>query len=262
MDRKHLPEAAALLGMVVFLAGLSLFIYAGTYSRFWADDYCYSATVKQFGLFRGLLDWYNTSGNRLSTLVVVALVDVFGPGFIRFTTLAVLALWVGAWLFFLNQLRRLFQWTVAWHWLALLALVEVYFAVLLAPDRLQTIYWRMGTLHYTLPLPLLLINLGLLAGCYRSRGCFRWRGRHIAWVAPLSAFLAFFAAGLSETFAALQTGALALAVLPGLLFLRGPRRGQAVLSAGGSAGWFARDDAPDVAGTGECLAPGGYAPSG
>ncbi len=222
MDRNRFIKAAALLGIVVFLAGLVLFIYAGSYSRFWADDYCYSATVRQHGIFRGLQDWYHTSGNRLSTLVVVAFTDLFGWRFIRYTTLVVLALWVGAWVFFFDQLRRLARWNITGYWLVLLALVEVYFAALLAPDRLQTIYWRMGTFHYTLPMPLLLFNLSLLiAACRQS-------GEKRAWAVPLaallSALLAFFAGGLSETFAAMQAGAFFLLLAAGLVFLRGPRR--------------------------------------
>jgi hypothetical protein len=222
MDRNRFTKAAALLGIIVFLAGLVLYMYAGSYSRFWADDYCYSATVRQHGIFRGLLDWYRTSGNRLSTLVVVAFTDLFGWQFVRCTTLIVLTLWVGAWLFLLNQLRRLALWSISGYWLVLLALVEVYFAVLLAPDRLQTVYWRMGTFHYTLPMPLLLINLGLLAAACRQPE------KKAAWTAPLAALLrallAFFAGGLSETFAAMQAGAFLLMLAAGLVFLRGVQR--------------------------------------
>lgn len=211
---RRVVQAGAGLAITVFISGLALFAYTGTFSRFWADDYCYSATLKQLGLIRGLVDWYQTSGNRISTLAVVAFADLFGPGLIRFIPLAVLALWVAAWCFFFFQARRLFRWPVAGYWLVLLAVVEVYFATLLAPDRLQTIYWRMGTFHYTLPMPLLLINLGFLAGVFRLSRI------HLAWIMPLSGFLGFFAAGLSETFAAMQTGLLLLAVAGLLVWFR------------------------------------------
>jgi len=226
MDRNRFTKAAALLGIVVFLIGIALFIYAGSYSRYWADDYCYSAVVKQLGLFRGLVNWYDTSGNRLSALAVVAFTEIFGWKFIRFTTLVILALWVGAWIFFLSQVRRLVHWKVSGYWLVLLALVEVYFAALLAPDRLQSIYWRMGTFHYTLPLPLLLIELGLFAVGYQSSG------KKLFWAVALSTFITFFSSGLSETFAAMQAGAFSLAMIAGLISLPGqqgvprPQRGQ------------------------------------
>lgn len=219
-------RAAAWAGILVFLAGLAYFAYAGVYSRYWADDYCYTAAVKQNGLLNGIVEWYRASGNRVSTLVVVALVDGFGWQSIEVSPLAVLVLWTGAWIFFLARLARRFRWTVSRAWLALLALIEVYFAVLLAPDRLQTVYWRMGTYHYTLPIPLLLINLGLLAG----GSC--QTGRRAVLTGAASAALSFFAAGLSETFAALQAGVLALALAAALRFVpRGQRRRE--------AGWLA-----------------------
>ena len=210
--------AAALLGSALFAFGVALFAYAGTYARYWADDYCYSATLKQDGLFRGLADWYTTSGNRLSALAMVGLSDLFGPHAIRLVPLAVLVFWAAAWMFFLWQASRALGWRTPPYWLALLALVQVFFNALLAPDRLQTVYWRMGTYHYSLPVPVLLANLGLIIAFRRSRG--RWG----AGLLLVSGFLGFFAAGLSETFAALQTAILALAMLGLLALLRGPDR--------------------------------------
>ncbi len=270
-DTNRFARWAAGIGIALFLFGLALFAYTGTYARFWADDYCYSSMVKQMGLIQGLVGWYRTSGNRLSTLVVVAFTDLFGWRSIQFISFGVLALWVGAWIFFLRQLRRLLDWPVTGFWLALLALVEVYFAVLLAPDRLQTIYWRMGTFHYTLPMPLLLINLGFLAASFekplpldgprkmeeqplpqrRAQGSYakvrkgkntffkifplrffaffavnlftRWR---LIGVMLASGLLGLFAAGLSETFAAMQAGGLALAIIAALALGRGSNRRQ------------------------------------
>lgn len=227
-------RAAAYIGMAALLIGLAFFAFNGTFSRFWADDYCYSAWVKQFGLVGGLIDWYHTSGNRLSTLVVVAFSDLFGGGAIRFTALVVLAILAGAWLFFLRALRGLLGWKIAGYWLVLLALLEVYFAVLLAPDRPQTVYWRMGTYHYTLPAAVLLLNLGMAVRWLRGPG------RRGALMALASGVLAFFAAGLSETFAALEAGLFLLCLLAALLLLRGLNRSRAAgLAAAAVAGTLA-----------------------
>lgn len=210
--------AAAILAFGLYGFGLALFAYAGTYSRFWADDYCYSAWVKHFGLFGALVDWYQTSGNRLSTLLFVALNDLFGQMSIRFVPLVILLGWVLAWIFFLRQVRRWLGWQIRGVWLALLALAQVYFAALLAPDRLQTVYWRMGTFHYTLPILILLVNLGLLAD-----GFSRARQPEI-WITLVSGLLGLIAAGLSETFAALQAGFFVLGILLVLIFAhRGQR---------------------------------------
>lgn len=208
-----------LAGSFVFAVSLGLFAYAGAFSRYWADDYCYSAWVKTYGLPAAIIDWYQTSGNRLSTLAAVAISEGFGPGAIRFMPLVLLVVWVAAWVFCVGRVVRLLNLPVApiaWLWLAL---VQVYFVVLLAPDRLQTIYWRMGALHYSLPLPLLLMNVGLLAWAARPPG------RRAVWASLGAGLLAFFAAGLSETFAALQAGLFALALAAAAWGLKssGPR---------------------------------------
>lgn len=218
-------ETARRIETLLFLAGsgllaasLGLFAAAGSFARYWADDYCYSAWVRVFGLPGALLDWYNTSGNRLSTLAAVALSEAFGPAAIRFMALALLALWACAWWFFLWRSARLLGLRaapLAWLWLAL---AQVYFVTLLAPDRLQTIYWRMGALHYSLPLPLLLINLGLLAWAAGREG------RGAGWLAAAGGLLAFFAAGLSETFAALQSVLFGLGLAALVLWSRLRRR--------------------------------------
>lgn len=216
---------AAVAAVAAFGFGLDQFAYAGTFSRYWADDYCYSAWVQHFGLFGAIADWYQTSGNRLSTLAVVALSELFGPRAIAFVSFVVLALWLGALIFALSRLTRPLKFAARPLWILAASVVMVYFTVLLAPDRLQTVYWRMGTLHYSLPIPLLLFNLGLIAGVLmRERG--NW-----GWTSLASGVLAFFAAGLSETAGALQAGLFGLALAAWALLRRNDRRGLILFAA-------------------------------
>lgn len=219
-------QAAIVPAVLLFAFGVAQFAFAGSYTRYWADDYCYSATIKQLGLIRGVVDWYLHSGNRLSTLAAVAFSELFGPAAIRFVPAAVLLLWSAAWAFFLARLRRwLAPKAISLAWIVLLALVITYFAALLAPDRLQTVYWRMGTFHYSLPAPLLLLNLGLLMGAWHSRG-------RVVWSALGGGLLAFFTAGLSETFAALQAGVFLTGLAAAVIFLRDQRRTRALALTG------------------------------
>jgi hypothetical protein len=137
---------------------------------------------------------------------------------LSYLPMVLLVLLLGSWIFLLFQLRRLLGWNIGGYWLVLFALVQVYFLTLLAPDRLQTIYWRMGMLHYSLPLPLLLIQLGLVM---------RWAAqpqRSLTGVSAAIFLLAFFAGGNSETFAFLQFGLWSLAILAALVLMRGMRR--------------------------------------
>jgi hypothetical protein len=219
-------RAAIVPALLLFAFGVAQFAYAGTYARYWADDYCYSATVKQLGIIRGVADWYQHSGNRLSTLAAVALSELFGPSAIRYVPGAVLMLWAAAWAFFLARLRReVAPKAVPTTSILLLSLVMAYFAALLAPDRLQTVYWRMGTFHYSLPAPLLLLNLGLLLGAWHARG-------RLVWATLGAGLLAFFTAGLSETFAALQAGLFLTGLAAAVIFLRNKRRARALMLTG------------------------------
>ena len=40
---------ALIVGLVIFLAGVSLFAYLGYYNRTWADDWCYNADFRNLG---------------------------------------------------------------------------------------------------------------------------------------------------------------------------------------------------------------------
>lgn len=206
------------LANLAMLVGLVSFAYAGTFARFWADDYCYSATVKSFGWLQGTLQWFLTSGNRFSTITPVALSDLFGMRAVEFLPALVLVIWVLAWVFFLAQVSRLAGKHLPALWISLVALFFVFFSVLLAPDRLQTIYWRMGTLHYTFPIPILLFNAGFILWSMRRMT------REAAWVGVVSGLLALFTAGFSETFAALQAGLFFMAIALTLVFLPAGQR--------------------------------------
>jgi hypothetical protein len=226
-NRKITPidQSAAVLGAVVLLGGLAFFAFTGSFARYWADDYCYTIVSRVHGLLGGMWAWYQASGNRFTTILLVGISEWFGPQAIRALPALVLAAWTAGWWVFLTRAADALSWPVRQRWLALLSLAQVYFCVLLAPDRLQTLYWRMGTLHYTFPLALLLFNLGWVA--QRAR-----KGSSLAFAIG-SGLLAFFAGGLSETFAALQTGLLGVLLL-GLWAARG--RGSLGRAAGLTGG--------------------------
>ncbi len=211
-----LLRAIALAAGLLLLVALGQFARTGLLVRYWADDYCYSWVMRAGGMLCGPIDWYMASGNRFSTILLVGLQDLFGPAAIRAIPALVLGLWVLAWVVCLQQVARLFNLRIALPWLVVFALTQVFFAALLAPDRLQTIYWRMGTLHYTFPLILLLCALALMAVRLRRAG------HGLLWGAAFFG-LAFFAGGFSETFAALQAGAYLLLIAAGAWTTAPPR---------------------------------------
>ncbi len=229
--RKPIPLhlAAAVLGALIFLAAVAAFAYTGTASRYWADDYCYSAVSRYHGLFGSIWEWYRASGNRFTTIFMVSLSEIFGARAISYVPAFVLAVWSAGWWFFFTRLAEALGWVVRSRWWVLLALVQVFFCVLLAPDRLQSVYWRLGALHYTFPLGLMLFNLGWMAS--------RWRSGGSRVFVLASGLLAFFAAGSSETFAAMQAVVMGLALVGGALL--GVEAGKKML-ASRAAPWSGR----------------------
>ena len=215
---ERLLRGGAALTAVSLLGCLGWLAATGSLTRYWADDYCYSYVMQAGGFLRGPIDWYLSSGNRFSTILLVGLQDAFGPGAIRWIPGLVLLAWTAAWIAFLTQLARLFQTRLSILWALPFALAQVFFAALLAPDRLQTLYWRMGTLHYTFPLVLLLLSLALAAVQLRRDG------KSIGWAVGFF-LLAFFAGGFSETYAAMQAGLYALLLACALIFARGGWKG-------------------------------------
>ncbi len=194
------------------LAGLAATAYAGTFSRFWADDYCYAAVFHRDGLVNGMLYWYQNGGNRFAAFLAVGLSEIFGPGAVRWLPTVLLVGWLAAAYFALTALTKLTGWRTPIGWRVVAGLGWVFFATYTSPDRLQTLYWRMGLLHYSLPLVLLLAQAAIvLRSAPHSTGRGGWLG------AGLFGLLALFSAGLSETAAALQTALylLALACLVG-----------------------------------------------
>ena len=215
--------------LLALLAGLAATAYAGAYTRFWADDYCYSSVAQENGLLAGTLDWYQTGGNRYAAFWGVAVSDWLGVRVVSWLPGLLLAAWVAAaWYALARVTGRLG--VRAWPgWFGLAAVGFVFFTTLMAPHRLQTLYWRMGLLHYSLPLVFFFLNAGVLARAWPSSA-----EKRLPWTTViLSALLAVIAAGLSETYAAFQTGALLLALGCTQLWARGlvRRRGLALLVA-------------------------------
>lgn len=218
------------LVLVAFLSGLGATAYAGTFSRYWADDYCYAAIVQRDGLIEGVQYWYQNGGNRFAAFLAVGVSEFFGQKAVSWLPGLLLAGWVGAAFYALKGAVRLAGWKADRFWLAAASLGWVFFLTYTSPDRLQTLYWRMGLLHYSLPLVLLLLQVGILLNALAGPA-----GHRLVIIAFANGLLALFSAGLSETAAAVQTTFYLLAV--GWLLLRGDagQRGWLMVLASGLA---------------------------
>ena len=209
------------LAVGIVTVGLALFTYAylGTFSRYYADDYCMSGLFLAAGFPKALVILYQTWSNRYAGMILISLSELLGRSAIRFWTALTLAAWVPVLTWTLIQAGRLARLYFS-RWLALvLAGVLVFFTVMESPQLFQTVFWRIGVVTYTLPMVFLTLLAGLiLAGMNRSRTNSHRAGFGMI-LGLIGCFvIALFAGGFSETYVTLQTSFLGLVFLLVLLW--------------------------------------------
>jgi len=202
--------------------GVALFVYAylGSFSRYYADDYCLTAGLIKSGFWKTELGLYISWSNRFADLPMVGLSELFGRAAVRAWPGVTIVLWVLALWWLLVQAGRLTR-LPASRGLALLASeILVFFTLVEAPQLYQSLYWRIGLITYTLPMVFLAVLIGLIFNRARSSA----PGSLPRWGAIGCILLAFFAGGLSETYVTLQTALLLLAWIGLWLGWRSPAK--------------------------------------
>jgi len=192
-----------------------------------ADDFCSAATAQSLGIFRGAAFWYFNWSGRFSANVLDAICGYLGPKASPYSTGVVVALWFAALAFAIQRLLRVFH-RDASIWLSVLTAAILLFVTLeLTPNVGQSLYWGQGMRSLVPPLILAAIFISIL-GTVSLRGA-----RRLGWFLGLGLLLTFIAGGFSETYVAVQTIALAMAVV--IRFLKQDRNrytGSALLLAG------------------------------
>ncbi|GAB4504124.1 MAG: hypothetical protein Fur0043_11170 [Anaerolineales bacterium] len=204
-----LKKGLTLLSLALFLVGLGVFAFLGLYNRYWADDWCYNANLKDLG-FWGFMQGYTYittyASNRFSLTLFSALLQAFGLAGLQGMTFATILLWTSGLALFLQRLQRLSGNGRSFLPPLLLASIGVYFTLYLAPHLYQSIYWRSGFLPYTAPLVATVWIFALLAQQALQD---RLSPLRLAW----TGLLAFLAGGFSEAGCAFLVAALGLYLL-------------------------------------------------
>src|SRR5215216_1436193 len=202
------------LGLVLFLAGLGLFAYLGFFNRYWADDWCYNADLKQLG-FWGTMQGYTYittyASNRFSLTLFSSLFYLFGIFGVQIMTLLVIALWSLGLFFILRNSQALTSYSFSHFQLGLITAVIVYYSIYLTPHLYQSMFWRSGLLPYTAMIVLSVWTFALITS--QAARTTLSTGRIV-----VTALVTFFAGGFSEAGGATLTALLAAYVGLCLLF--------------------------------------------
>jgi hypothetical protein len=217
--KRRLEDVAVYLYAVAALLALCVYSFTGFFTRLWADDYCFSGSLRLEGFWTAQVNAYLTTSDRYSVMPLVGISEIFGPHAIRFLpALAALGGLLSLSCFLFRVRAHIAG--IGKGEILLLSSHLVLFSLLAAPNLFQVFYWRTGMLTYFMPL-VVQISLGaLLLAPSQSGG-----KTPLSWLRlPGILLLAFFAGGFSETTAALQTTALLLALAAVLIFLKAPAR--------------------------------------
>ena len=213
------------LGAASMAVALGLFAYLGTFTRYLADDYCDAVIVNSGPILQEVIRQYETLTDRFSNLLFVALSEFLFPHNVAILPVIVIFLWTAALTWLVYEARRMIRWQ--WHFAIdfFLAASLAFFAILQAPNRFQTFYWRSGMATHFAPIMYLTAFAAFLLMLAR-----RNQGRYPSvWMGCLCFVLSFFGGGFSEPPNAVLIIASALALAAVWIWMKGQFRRPALM---------------------------------
>jgi hypothetical protein len=188
-------------------APLLVLAFVGVFSRYAADDYCTAAQVQVAGFFEAQSRLYVGWSGRFAATLLITLLEAIGPWAVRLLPAMALVAWVSAATWAAYHVSAALGRQLTFVSSAVLGALIVFATLQTTADLPQILFWQTGVLTYLAPLVLATLYAGWVARASRATAV-RWP---IA--AGVSFALALLAGGTSETFAAAQVTALALALM-------------------------------------------------
>jgi len=203
---QRLFSVMLIAGSVFFLIPNIFFAIQGFSIRYWADDYCFSGLFREYGFTRGFFEFYSTTSNRFSAYIFTGLSEFFGENAIRVIPTLIIIL-------FGFILYKIFTLLLGKYHIEhskktsiLFSQILLFFVLYLAPNIHQSVYWRSGLSHYFLPIPILLYLILIVFSSRKTEEKYLNKGIFLFCTS-------FLAAGLSESYAALQMGSFGIALM-------------------------------------------------
>lgn len=205
MQSEHLPFRLGkikewLISLVIIFTsgGLAVMTYMGFYNRYWGDDWCYNADFDNLGI-SGTLNTYFLTGedalrgyatNRYSLTLLSGLLYLLGISGAKITAALVIGSWLIGLFLLLRNFSKIFGMPV--HKTSLFIMITLlYYNLYLSPQRFQVLYWIAGV-HYSFTVIAGIFILVLITSQIA-------RERRSKAIDVMTALLAFFAGGFSET---------------------------------------------------------------
>jgi hypothetical protein len=203
------PSKYVLVLCLLLLIPLGIHAYIGLFSRYLADDYCTASTLRNLGFFNSQADWYENWSGRFSFTFLINLTQLLGSGMTPFLTTMILLLWVFVLRHSLDRVFHTFGVSAHALWSLFLGAFVIYATIDSTPDIYQSLYWQTGAITYAIPLILFTYLWGWISSKAGQNPGEKIRTPPLLF----SGVTAFIAGGFSETYVAMQTTALAIALL-------------------------------------------------
>jgi hypothetical protein len=174
----NFKKFALTVGLMMFLAGIGLFIFLGYYNRTWADDWCYNADFKNLGFIETVRGYaYNVTytPSRYSVTIFAGLIQAFDILGLQLMTPLTIIFWMAGLAYLFYNLASMTGYRLSRLLVVLVASTIVYFSIYLSPHIYQSLYWRTGMLTYTTPLVFLCwIFVFITEQSKREKPSFAW----------------------------------------------------------------------------------------
>jgi hypothetical protein len=218
-----------LLKLLPIAYGLPLIVYGylGTFSRHLADDYC-TADLIRGNFFLNLWHNYQTVSDRFSNFLFIAGTEVLWPRSVSILSIVCLTLWAIGLAWLLIELALLAGETWSKPFALTLSASLIFFAILLAANLYQTLYWRASIAAHLVPLVLMPYLFLYLAKEIRKTGNFDTP----TYAYPLIFVISFIIGDFSEPTAAVMIMLLVLLLISTWFFHKGKGRGHTLLLLG------------------------------
>ncbi len=201
-----------------------LYAYAGSFSRYMADDFCIVNESAHTTILNETLLWYNTWGGRLSQPVALLSALKLGQTFPAISPALLIAVWLIALGWALVELARWLKLERPLALGSLFALLLIYVTLAGTPQLGQSLYWMSAAYAYTAPLPLIAVLLGLTFRAART-------GQTRVWIVILAALVAFVVGSFAEPVVTIELTFLLLLFAAFWWWSRQNRAVQAIVAA-------------------------------